>query len=127
MKLNEFLEYVSKPSYYRSEIYTEDDIKGMLTEKSNYGRSRMLQFLFVNEKTIHEPSKEVKALQDRMRELGADEEFLLEMSSKLQYYDFDLPIPLQEAFEEAFRHREIFKDTPEKNSSLESWYSIESA
>ena len=130
MFMREFIGYLQDPADYRNRTYTEDEIRAMAEEREEYSHAAELQNLFVNEKSIHDPSKDVKELQERMREKGAEERFVHEMSTILQYFEFDCPMPLQDAMHDAIRNMDLHPDIPSergKIASIEYWYGIEIA
>ena len=129
MYLKEFLDYISKPACYRTRTYTEEDIRKMLADRKTFKDAAVLCSLFCHEKALHDPSKHVKALQDRMHELEAKEEFINEMSALLQSYKFDYPRDMQCAIGSAVRHMDFIKQKqiPDDNEpTLESCWYVES-
>ena len=130
MLMREFIGYLQNPADYRNRTYSEDEIRKMVEERVDYSHATELQDLFVNEKAIHDPDREVKELQERMKEKGARDGFIHEMSTILQYFEFDCHIPLQDAMHDAIRNMDLHPDIPSergKISSIEYWYGIEIA
>ena len=129
MLIVDFLDYLSKPAYYRDRTYTESDIRKMLEDREDYKFGKLLAELYVNEKAIHDPTDDMKILQERMKSLGTRDEFIYEASAILGLDTYGFPMIMQESIDDALSHMDYGKDNPtveDSTMSIEYWWDIES-